>query len=59
MTSNVDDLLYGCHEEAEPIVEEMLKEFTVGETAEEDFRFCGKEVVQSDDYSIDVTALKR
>ena len=56
MTSNVDDLLYGCHEEAEPIVEKMMEEFTVGETAEKDFRFCGKEVAQRDDYSIDVTA---
>ena len=38
------------------IFQKMMEEFTTGEVGEKNFRFCGKEVVQEDDYSIKVTA---
>ena len=56
MSSNVDDLLYGSKNGCEKAMENILKEFAVRETHERDFRFCGKEIHQSDDYSITVTA---
>ena len=56
MTSNVDDLLFGVTGPAEEAMRRVLKGFNVREVQEKSFRFCGKEVVQNDDYSIRVTA---
>ncbi len=56
MSSNVDDLLY-CNLPgfAEPM-EKILELFSVRDRKEISFRFCGKEVVQHEDFSITVTA---
>ena len=56
MSSNVDDLLYGHLEGYEDKMNDVLDSFSVRERQEAPFRFCGKEVNQSDDYSIKVTA---
>ena len=56
MTSNVDDLLFGVTGPAEEAMRKVLEGFNVREAQERNFRFCGKEVVQNDDYSIRVTA---
>ena len=56
MSSNVDDLLYGSHPDAEQEIDDVLKEFSVKQKLEGEFRFCGKEIKQQDDYSILVTA---
>jgi len=56
MTSNVDDLLFGVTGQAEKAMKKVLEGFNVREAQERNFRFCGKEVVQNDDYSIRVTA---
>ena len=56
LCTNVDDLLYGNlpgHEEA---MNKILNTFSVRERNEAPLRFCGKEVVQDDDFSITVTA---
>ena len=56
MSSNVDDLLYGNLPGYEGPMQRILDTFAVRESKEAPFRFCGKEVVQHDDFSIDVTA---
>ena len=56
MSSNVDDLLYGSLPEFEGAMNSILDTFKVRERNEAPFRFCGKEVVQHEDYSITVTA---
>ena len=56
MSPNVDDLLYGSLPEAENMMKDILETFAVREHNEGDFRFCGKEVKQHDDFSITVTA---
>ena len=56
MSSNVDDLLYGALPGYEENMNKVLDTFSVRERNEAPFRFCGKEVVQHDDFSITVTA---
>ncbi len=56
MSSNVDDLLYGSLPEYEGAINEISDAFSVRERNEAPFRFCGKEVVQHEDYSITATA---
>ena len=56
MSSNVDDLLYGSKPGHEGAMEKVLDTFSVRERNEAPFRFCGKEVVQHEDFSITVTA---
>ncbi len=56
MSSNVDDLLYGSLPEHENAMNKILDTFSVRERNIAPFRFCGKEVQQSEDYSITVTA---
>jgi len=56
MSSNVDDLLYGNLPGHEKQMNDILDTFSVRERNEAPFRFCGKEVVQHEDYSITVTA---
>ena len=56
MSSNVDDLLYGSLPGAEEEIQDILKEFSVKQVLDTEFRFCGKEVKQLEDMSILVTA---
>ena len=56
MSSNVDDLLHGELPDHEEPMKEILKEFSVREEQENEFRFCGKEVKQEADFNITVTA---
>ena len=56
MTSNVDDLLFGVTGQAENAILKVLEGFNVREVQEGKFRFCGKEIVQNEDYSIRVSA---
>ena len=52
----MDDLLYGYLPEAESAVNNIIKHFSVDKEETGEFRFCGKEVVQEDDFGIRVTA---
>ena len=54
VASHVDDLLYAARPGYEWIVGSLLKSFEVKETKEGKFRFCGREFVQHDDFSIKV-----
>ena len=56
MYSNVDDLLHGNLPGHGTQMKEILDTFSVRERNEAPFRFCGKEVVQHEDFSITVTA---
>ena len=55
MSSNVDDLLYGCLPEGAEVMNSVLRQFFVGEEEHGIFRFCGKEFRQAEDYDIRVT----
>ena len=46
-SSNFDDLLYGSVPEAEHQMKDSLETYAVREQNEGQFRFCGKEVVQT------------
>ena len=56
MSSNVDDLLYGCLPGHEHAMNDILDQFAVRDRSHTSFRFCGKEVNQAEDFSITVTA---
>ena len=58
LSSNVDDLLYGHMEEAADAMNSGLEHFNVRVQNQDRIRFCGKEVVQHDDYSIIVRERK-
>ena len=53
--AHVDDLLYASTEAYKGIMEELLAQFEIKETKEGDFRFCGRDYHQGDDFSIKVT----
>ena len=55
MSSNVDDLLHGELPGHEGVMKDILDAFAVREENEGEFRFCGKEVKQDDEYNITVT----
>ena len=56
LCTNVDDLLYGNIPGHEKAMEKILNTFSLRERNEAPFRFCGKEVVQDNDFNITVTA---
>ena len=51
----MDDLLWAAEPEAEPIIEQLLGEFSCGKIERREFRYCGKEIKQADDFSITAT----
>ena len=53
---HVDDILYAARPEYDYMVEELLANFEIKETKVGQFRFCGREYTQGDDFSIKVTA---
>ena len=53
--THVDDFLYGVRGEATDIMQRVLDGFGVQDTEDTSFRYCGKEFVQSEDFSIMVT----
>ena len=55
MSSNVDDLLFGSLPDSEGPMDKILDKFSVRDRSEKSFRFCGKEIVQHDDFSITAT----
>ena len=56
MSSNVDDLLYGCLPDEAEAVNSVLQQFLVGKEEHGIIRFCGKEFRQDKDFGIHVTA---
>ena len=57
MVTHVDDLLYTCKPGYEHVVQKVLDFFAVNmkKVGEGSFRFCGREIVQDDQFNIRVT----
>ena len=53
--THVDDIIWACKPEAEHMIAEIIQKFQCGEPEVGNFRYCGKEVAQDDDYSITIT----
>ena len=53
--THVDDSLYGVRGEAVDIMQKVLDGFGVQDTEQTSFRYCGKEFVQFENFSIKVT----
>ena len=53
--THVDDLIWACKPEADALLQKVIDTFTCGDVEEGDFRYCGKEVHQDDDFTITVT----
>lgn len=53
--THVDDLLWTATKEGETVVRSILDKFNVRKVEEDDFRLCGKEIVQDKDISITIT----
>ena len=52
IASHVDDLLWACEESAQWVIDDIIKTFKCGEVDKRNFRYCGKEISQADDFSI-------
>ena len=55
LCTHVDDPIWAAEPEAEPIIEQLLNQFSCGKVERREFRYCGKEIFQVDDYAITVT----
>ena len=54
--THVDDILWAADDESQKIIDSVLAEFDIREVKSGDFRYCGLEVVQDQDYTVHVTA---
>ena len=52
LTSHVDDLLWACDPSCDWIVKELIDEFKCGTVESGSFKYCGKEIVQDEDFTI-------
>ena len=55
LTSHVDDLLWACDPSCDWIVKELIDEFKCGTVESGSFKYCGKEIVQDEDFTIHVS----
>ena len=57
MASHVDDLIYGCKPGLEHIMKRVQKIFQVEywKVSTGSFRFCGREIIQEEDFTIKAT----
>ena len=55
MVDHVDDLLWASTSDIGDPVRRMLHMFEIKETKTRNFRFCGREYFQHDDYCISIT----
>ena len=53
--THVDDMLWAAKPEAESAINNIFETFAVRKVEEGKFRFCGKEVTQTDDFAVTVT----
>jgi hypothetical protein len=52
--THVDDLLWACKPEAQHIIDEVLASFKFGKIDKSNFRYCGKQVTQDEDFTIHI-----
>ena len=55
IATHVDDLLYCYLDEGKKTIEGILKRFTIGKTESGRFRYCGRQFVQHEDYSVSIS----
>ena len=55
LTSHIDDLLWACDPSCDWIVKELIDEFKCGTVESGSFKYCGKEIVQDEDFTIHVS----
>ena len=55
LASHVDDIIWACDPEAGFAIDAIKKQLKFGALDEGSFRFCGIEIVQSDDWVIRIT----
>ncbi|OLQ03412.1 Copia protein [Symbiodinium microadriaticum] len=55
LTSHVDDLLWACDPSCDWIMDDLIKTFKCGTTEVGNFRYCGKEITQDEDFTIRVS----
>ena len=55
VATHVDDLIWAATERCDDIFNEVRRHLTFGTEEERNFRFCGIEIAQQDDYGIKVT----
>ena len=59
IATHVDDLLYCYLDEGKNLgkstIENILKKFTIGKTEGGKFRYCGRQFVQREDFSVNVS----
>ena len=55
MATHVDDLLRACRSEVSHIMQEVRRSLTFGKEETGSFKFCGRELVQRDDFTIHLT----
>ena len=55
IATHVDDLLYCYLAEGKKTIEGILKRFTIGKTESGRFRYCGRQFVQHEDYSVSIS----
>ena len=53
--AHVDDVLWAAEPEYDYIMQDLLKHFELNKIDEGDFRFCGREYSQQEDFSVYVT----
>ena len=51
----VDDTIYAIRDDHKWIIDAIGSELVFGKIEERSFRFCGREIVQEEDFSIKVT----
>ena len=54
LATHVDDVLWACTPDAEHIIEQFRSQFEWGSEEVGTFRYCGKNIVQKEDFSITV-----
>ena len=55
LASHIDDLLWACDPSCDWIVKELIDEFKCGTVESGSFKYCGKEIVQDEDFTIHVS----
>ena len=55
LTLHVDDLLWACDPSCDWIVKGLIDEFKCGTVESRSFKYCGKEIVQDEDFTIHVS----
>jgi Reverse transcriptase (RNA-dependent DNA polymerase) len=54
LATHVDDMLWACQPEAQPVIDKLLAKFTLKCVESDNFRFCGRDITQDPDGTIHI-----